>query len=666
MSGDLAARAQRALRLGAGPFPPVQLHLESAAIVVGRVVARGTSDPVVAQVALRPAPGALAPDVIVEEPPRFARTDDGGAFRIEGVPHGRWTAEAYAPSWVAAGTLEFDAGKSPLVLEVTAGGVIEGTVVDGDGRPVAGAALSAWSPGAAGEGRLVSADAEADRLRRYAGLGRAAAPAPAPDLPVGVDPRFVPRGELGVLLGPIPMPPPPGAVAARRATIVDDGLAVAAAAGAAAGGDAGVPAGPAPLPIDPDHAPVWITGADGRFRLPGLARGAWTVVADAPGYAEARSHPVEVGPGRHADVRLVVSRGVFVTGTVTDQHRDPVVGATVTVELAGGARARAALATSAPLEAITAEDGTYRLGPVVGKVHLGATAYGHADAERELDLAAPDGDARDEHVDLVLVIADGAVEGELDDPTGLPVAGAHLVVVGGAGADVASGARRTTTDQAGRFRIGSLPPGKVALRVEADGFPVQALETPTETDLHLTIALGGGLEGLVFDRLTGEPIAGAAITATGPGGQRRDAETPAGGRLSLVPLTAGAWHVRVTLTGYLPTSRTVDVPVGDWPGQVTVRDLRFELERGALLGGVVRDRFGSRLPGASVTVRRAGAGAGDDATATGRTDADGAFRLVDVPTGELEVTVEKDALRGAATLTLRPGDEYLSLQIEAK
>ena len=323
-------------------------------------------------------------------------------------------------------------------------------------------------------------------------------------------------------------------------------------------------------------------------------------------------------------------------------------------------------ATSAPLEAITGPDGTYRLGPVVGKVELRGRAFGHADAARTLDLAAPDGDdAGTEHADLVLVIADGVVEGELDDPTGLPVAGAELVVVGG-GADVATGARRATTDGAGRFHIGNLPPGKLALKVRATGYPVQTLATTTATDLHLRLAFGGGLDGLVFDHLTGQPIAGAAVTATGPGGQRVDAETPAGGRLSLGPLTAGAWHVRVTLTGYLPVSRTVDVPAGDRPGEVTARDVRFELERGALLAGVVRDRFGSRLPGARVTVRRRGAGKGDDATATGRTDADGAFRLEDVPTGDLVVTVARDALRGRTTLTLGPGDERLSLEIEAR
>jgi len=112
--------------------------------------------------------------------------------------------------------------------------------------------------------------------------------------------------------------------------------------------------------------------------------------------------------------------------------------------------------------------------------------------------------------------------------------------------------------------------------------------------------------------------------------------------------------------------RAIDVPVGDRPGAITARDQRFELERGATLAGVVRDRFGSRLAGAKVTVRRRGAGDQDDATATARTDADGTFRIDDTPTGDLDVTVDLDQLHGGTTLTLRPGDEFLSLQLEAQ
>ena len=44
----------------------------------------------------------------------------------------------------------------------------------------------------------------------------------------------------------------------------------------------------APLPIDPAYAPIWTTGADGRFRLTGLPAGGYVPVAEAPGFAIGR------------------------------------------------------------------------------------------------------------------------------------------------------------------------------------------------------------------------------------------------------------------------------------------------------------------------------------------------------------------------------------------
>jgi hypothetical protein len=124
-------------------------------------------------------------------------------------------------------------------------------------------------------------------------------------------------------------------------------------------------------------------------------------------------------------------------------------------------------------------------------------------------------------------------------------------------------------------------------------------------------------------------------------------------------LLAGAYTLRIAVPGYLAAERAVDVAAGDGAGAITVRDLRIELERGALLAGTVRDRHGARLAGATVTVSRDGAG-----PVSARSDGDGQFRLRDVPTGEVIVRAEKGALRGSRAITLRPGDEVLSVQLD--
>src|SRR6185503_14138751 len=127
----LAARTVRVARLGAGPFGPVELRLEAAAIVVGRVVDREEGTGLVAAVELRP--------VGDDQAPRYARSGDDGVFRIEGVPNGRWIADAFSPGYISPGGVELEAGKAVTELARVKGGVIEGRVIDAEGNPIAGA-----------------------------------------------------------------------------------------------------------------------------------------------------------------------------------------------------------------------------------------------------------------------------------------------------------------------------------------------------------------------------------------------------------------------------------------------------------------------------------------------------------------------------------------------
>jgi hypothetical protein len=119
----------------------------------------------------------------------------------------------------------------------------------------------------------------------------------------------------------------------------------------------------------------------------------------------------------------------------------------------------------------------------------------------------------------------------------------------------------------------------------------------------------------------------------------------------------------VRLPGYLPFSRDIEVPVARAPGQTSVRDIRIELARGALLGGTVRDRRGQRMAGAHITARRAD-GTGEPVEAN--TDAQGEFRIHDCPTGELIIGAQLGDAQGSTHATVRPGDEILSLSIEIR
>jgi carboxypeptidase family protein len=635
----LAARTVRVARLGAGPFGPVELRFEAASIVVGRVVDRDEGTGLAAAIELRPSGD--------DQAPRYARSGDDGVFRIEGVPNGRWIADAFVPGYQSPGGVELEAGRGVPELALTRGGAIEGRVLDGEGHPAAGAAVRALTAGQSPT--EISAEVDRDKLRRFS--GRTAAPVPVTPGAQGGDPQLIARGELGVLVGPIPPIPPPGVHVALAAVAIDPSLA----------GE------PPPLPGDPARASIWTTGADGSYRIRGFGKAKVTVLAAAAGFAEARSRQVAIEPGQViAGVDLVLTPGSMVLGKVTDQHGTRVVGAQITATPVGtgtGAAAGAAGAAGAALDVFTDEAGEYKLGPMTGTVELHATAYGHGEARRTVELAAVRGTAPAEHrEDLLLVIADATVAGILEDATGAPVAGAHLDVVGGAG-----DGRHAIVAGDGTFSIDLLPAGRVRLHIEHPAYPSDDVDVVAAADnqarARLRLPLGGGVEGVLLEASSGAPIPSVTLAAAGPGSALAEASTDQAGRWKLGPLKPGRWKITLKQPGYLTQTRELDVPVARTPGATSVRDIRLELARGALIGGTVRDARGQRVAAAHVI---AAAVTGQGPTCEGDTDGHGEFRIHDCPTGELDVSATKAGVRGATRATVRPGDEILSLALELR
>lgn len=605
--GAAAARATRVNRLGSGPFAPVALALEAATIVVGHVIDRDEGTPVVAAVELRPSGD--------DQAPRYARTDPDGAFRVEGVPNGKWIADAFAPGYLDTGGIELEAGHGIAELSLTRGGAIEGRVLDASGNPVAGASVRGLDK------TELSADVEQDRLRRFS--GRTTTPTPTTPSFQG-DPSLLARGELGVMVGPIPPIPPPGAQIARAASVV---------------GTASVVGEPAPIAGES----IWVTGADGRYRIRGFGKGKVTILAQAPGLAEGRSKPVAIDAGQIVTgVDIVVTGGTTLVGVVKDQHGQPVIGAEVS----------AAPEVGAPMLGFTDDTGAYKLGPVTGAIELRATAYGHASAQRKLELTPSS--PPEQREDLVLEVADAMIAGILEDETGAPVKGAQLEI----------GDRHAIVAADGTFTVDLLPRGHQVMRVQHPDYPPAELDVVAgDRDQHvrLKLALGGAIEGALLEQASGAPITGVSINGVGPHGAGQEATTDGKGRWKLGPLVPGHWKLSIKLPGYLPLAYETDVAAAHAPGGTTVRDVRLELARGALVGGTVRDENGHRVKSAHVVVRRA-----DGAEAEGDTDAQGEFRLRDCPPGDVTVIATRGEQTGSTTVTVRGGDEVLSLSIDLR
>jgi protocatechuate 3,4-dioxygenase beta subunit len=400
--------------------------------------------------------------------------------------------------------------------------------------------------------------------------------------------RVEPAGELGILRGPVPYPPPTPAMTAGEAA-------------------------PAPRQFRTDDK--------GSFRVTGLPAGRLVVVATHPDFARGASEPMHVVAGAELRVTVVLSRGVELRGRVVDDRGDPIGGAELTGE-------GAALAVSDAR-------GEWDIAHVARALTLTVRATGFLPATRAVSPS--------EHgpIDVTLRRAEGRLAGDVVDDRGAPVSAARVEI-----AAPPMPVRWVTTDRAGHFGADGLGPGPYRVVVAHADFAPATFDAVTPTsEARFALAPGGGIDGDVRDaRLGGVP----------PGVRL---ELVAAGKTQLLPLQAGRFSAtalpagRVTLTaaapGYVTLTRDVEVPAGDRLHDVTVRDVRLELERGGSVVGRLRDDHGDPVADALVTV------AGQRA----HTDREGNFRLDGVPPGRARVTAEKSGITATDEIDIRAADE---------
>lgn len=617
---ERAAPAVTARRLGAGPFDTVELRVGPAAIVSGRVIDATTGRGVSAAVRLQAVDGA--------EPARYGRSGADGAFHVEGVPETRWSADAFSPGYVATEAIEFDVGgRFVPTIELQPGAVVTGRVIDLGGSPIAGAVVSLRSEDI--DGDPVSIDEQWQIAQEHTFSGRGGRATSTAD-----DPRFVPIGELGVLLGPIPFPPPPGAATVRIASIIDDE--------AAASGD---PDAPPTLAVDPDMQSMYVTDAQGQFAVVGAPAGTYRVAvahADYAPFVGTRARTLALGQ-RVDGLEIVLKPGVAIAGTVTNQRGEVVVGATIIADVPGDPLSR--------IQAVTGTDGRYELGAISTNISLRVTAVDHGDAVRRILIGAPSLTRVERTEDFVLIAADATLAGRVVDGSGFPVREAVVTIVSD---DRTAADKSAVTDDAGLFEIPRLAPGTWDIEVDHLGFPAIVTTASTERNAAITLPFGGGVDLEVRDAHTRSALAGALISGVGPHGAERSSAAGDDGTVELTPLARGTWTLTITAPGYVTNTHTVDVPAGTRPRALTIRDVQIELERGAHLTGTVRDDYGMRVRGATVTV----------GTLETTSDEEGAFELRDVPTGDaVTITATRNGATGSVTVNLAPGDELVTLDI---
>ncbi len=590
---------------------------------------------------------------------RVATSDVRGEFSID-VPviETRPTWTAVAAGHAVAQERFPDEVPETLLFRLPRAAAIRGTVVDSEGRPVAGCDVHAVP--------LSQADARTAswRFSRHPGGWRARTTGDGSFVVHGLAPTasyevvaeregYAPgRAELDAL--------GPGSPALRlvlgtgvRAfgrVIGDDERPVA---------DAAVklvrrPPGKAE-PYRPNRRETrsFPTDAEGRFTAADLGPGRYDLEVSADGYAAAKIPGVEIPAaevpvadvGGETDLGTVVlERGATIAGRVVEADGHGVAGAEVrswAVERHGSRHETVESGADGGFVLADFKPGEERV--VEALLEGFAPSVVLAVARREGDGETGAG----EPLEIVL-LPPGRISGRVVDGDGRPVAGASISIQ--PEDQSLHRSLRTPavkTDDGGRFEAGGIPAGPTALWVHAEGYQrewLQGLEAPPGGELAgLEIALKPGVS--IRGRVTrddGTPVAAKVSAEIRNDLMNRSvgAGSDAEGHYELMALPPG--FVRVYVEGTAVT-RTVD---GRRGGVFTV-DL--VLGAGFEVSGHVVDETGRGLGGALLALVPLEGRSFSSQEVGPRSDAEGAFTVPDVQPGSYRLRATKNGFASAGS-----------------
>lgn len=379
------------------------------------------------------------------------------------------------------------------------------------------------------------------------------------------------------------------------------------------------------------------TDATGAFRIDGVAPGSYVAVAFAENLAPGTSTALTVrGNEVSSGIAITLSTGAIVHGRVLGPG-----GAIANAQVIASAGTGLSIAKIA--SATTDKNGEYMLRALSGKVTISINAKGYSNGERAVSVEDRAASRARQREDFTLAIENAQLRGQLFAPDGGAAAGVYVRIVDGVSR------RATVSDAQGRFDLSPVASGRYAIELSSREYPAKrvSLDSGRWTDVRLE----RGGTARVTVRAGGNVVAGIRIAARGPNGQLIERVTDATGGIELRALASGTWTLTATAAGYSASSHDVTVRGGD-PGA----KIQLDLARAATVGGVIRDRFGQRVAGATVRL-------GSLSTVS---DADGTFRFDDAPTGRRVIDVEHGELSGSLALELAPRDERLSLTVELR
>lgn len=427
------------------------------------------------------APGASNPfsgGQLVEDP--------AGRFRVDSVRAGvatlTFSAPGYMPKTIDAIEVAVDGVAKGVIVELEPGGVVRGRVVDAEGVPISGASVAFASEGAGSAAR--------GPVRIQAREGRGARRARGPRGPFGNMDEQNPAGMM-----------PPGML----------GFA-------------------ANLGLLGDR--VTTTNAKGEFQLQGVDEGKFQLSAFHRAYCGASTADLVMPEqGAVEGIEIVLTKGSRIEGVVRDRHGRPLADEIV-VAFSPGSFAgpmRGGGQQGGMFQGQSGAQGRYAIEHVAPGSYFVVATRGDAD----LSLASIFGTMS---FDLVTVPPDETVTFDVVDSSagacrvhgrvtyrGEPVTRAQVSAVNFETESLLGiEFKLARVDKDGRYEFAGLAPGDWQVNIDGQGPQVKLeLEVPDAPELEIDLALPeGGIEGVVVDDATNEPIEGCEVSVRALGEQR--------------------------------------------------------------------------------------------------------------------------------------------------
>lgn len=315
-----------------------------------------------------------------------------------------------------------------------------------------------------------------------------------------------------------------------------------------------------------------------------------------------------------------------ISGFVVDTLGNRVSGATI----------RAISGPSAPAQTTSAADGSYLLSRLIGGTYIfTVTRAGFTGTTRSFTVVSGVS-ARLDFTIRSETTQGGVVQGRvLQRGTSTPVAGARVVLTGGAG----QVSQTAVTDENGTYQFSNLNTGRVRLTVTRAGYfdasrqitVTQGRTVTADFDLRLRASQLASLSGVVTDT-NGTAIRGAVVTLSNGTSAGMSDTTDSRGRYSITRIIPDTYTVTVSASGFNSTTGTAALDQGG------ASVLNFSLTgigaSTAGITGLVVDGNGQPIIGARVTIT-----GGPVTGRTSTTDGNGQYQLLNLPAGTYTLRV---------------------------